>query len=90
MRSRAGSVGVGDAARTSSTRAGRRADEQRARLPDEPDAERAALQHEAGPRVQLARLVADEVAEQPERGALGARPARGCGFGRTTFAPRLA
>ena len=47
--------------------------EQRAGLADEPDAERAALEHEAGARVQVARLVADEVAEQAERGAL--RPA---------------
>ena len=54
-----------------------RAHEQRARLPHEPDAERAALEHEPGARVQLARLVADEVAEQPERGRSGPSPARG-------------
>ena len=46
------------------------ADEQRARLPHEPDAERAALHHQARARVQLARLVADQVAEQAERGRL--------------------
>ena len=63
--------------------------EHRARLPHEPDAERAALEHQAGPRVQLARVVADEVAEQPERALLGrVRPPRG--LGRTTFAPRRA
>ena len=39
--------------------------------------------------MQLARLVADEVAEQPERGPLGA-PASRRRRGSTTFAPRLA
>ena len=38
------------------------AHEQRAGLPHDPDAERAALEHEAGAGVQLARLVADQVA----------------------------
>ena len=49
-----------------------RAHEQRAGLADQPDAERAALEHQAGAGVQLARLVADEVAEQPDRGPLRA------------------
>ena len=52
------------------------AHEQRARLPHEPHAERAALHHEPRARVQLARVVADEVAEQAERGRLAAAPAR--------------
>ena len=65
------------------------AHEQRAGLPHEPDAERAALHHQPGARVQLARLVADEVAEQPERGRLRRVPRR-ARFGLTTFAPRLA
>ena len=39
-------------------------------------------------RVQLARVVADEVAEQPERRAPRRRPARRVRRGRTTFAPR--
>ena len=46
------------------------ADEQRARLADEPRPEPAGLEHEAGARVQVARVVVDEVAEQAERGAL--------------------
>ena len=37
--------------------------------------------------VQVARVVADEVAEQAERGALGPGVGR-AGAGRTTFAPR--
>ena len=48
----------------------RPADEQRARLADQPGAERAALDHEPGCGVQVARRVPDEVAEQAERGAL--------------------
>ena len=65
------------------------AHEQRARLPHEPHAERPALHHQPRARVQLARVVADEVAQQPERGRLGGRArARACGL--TTFAPRLA
>ena len=53
--------------------------QQRAGLPDQPDAEPAALEHEAGAGVQRAGVVADEVAEQPERRPLGrvvAPPAR--------------
>ena len=52
------------------------AHEQRAGLPHEPDAERAALEHEPRARVQLARVVADEVAEQAERGRLRRRRPR--------------
>ena len=64
-------------------------DQQRARLSHQPDAEGAALEHEPGAGVQLARLVADEVAEQAERGRAPARrpSAR---RGRTTSAPRFA
>ena len=42
--------------------------------PTQPHAERAALGHQARPRVQLARVVADQVAEQPE--PTRARPPR--------------
>ena len=52
------------------------AHEQRARLPDEPDAERAALQREPRAGVQLARVVAEQVAEQAERRALRRRRRR--------------
>ena len=69
----AGRASARDAPAVHAPPAGR--DQQRAGLAHQPDAERAALQHQAGPRVQLARLVADEVAEQPERAALGARRA---------------
>ena len=58
-------------------------------LPHEPDAERAALGHEAGACVQLARIVADQVAEQAERGRAPARRRRADAAGRTV-APRLA
>jgi hypothetical protein len=54
------------------------AHEQGAGLPDEPRAERAALEGEPGARVQLARVVGQQVAEQAERRPLraggGARP----------------
>ena len=66
MRSAEGSVRSSTRTHQQYTRAGR-AHEQRARLADDPDAERAALDHEPGAGVQLARVVADEVAEQPER-----------------------
>ena len=74
-------------ARTSSARGAR--DQQRTRLPHEPHAERAAFHHQSRARVQLARPVADEIAEQAERGPLGASRPR-ARFGLTTFAPRLA
>ena len=45
-----------------------RAHEQRAGLPHQPGAEAPALGHEAGAGVQLARLVADQVAQQPDAG----------------------
>ena len=83
-------LGVVARARSSSRRAGRPAATSSApasptsHVPSAP-----ALEHEPGPRVQLARVVADEVAEQAERGALGRAVARGA-FGRTTFAPRCA
>ena len=55
--------------------------------PDEPHAQPPALEHQPGARVQVARVVADEVPEQPDRSALGAgRRAAACG--RTTLAPR--
>ena len=65
------------------------AHEQRARLPHEPDAERAALEHEPRARVQLARLVPDQVAEQA-RARSPRRPRRARARGLTTFAPRFA
>ena len=75
MRSADGSAGSdADAPAVHAAPAG--AHEQRARLADQPDAEAAALHHEAGARVQVARVVADEVAEQPERGASAASPRR--------------
>ena len=63
--------------------------EQGAGLADQPDAERAALAAQPGPRVQLARVVADEVAEQAERDPLGRGVGRAA-CGRTTLAPRRA
>jgi len=48
-----------------------RPDEHRARLRDQPDAELAALEHEACASVQRTSIVADQVAEQTERNALG-------------------
>ena len=71
MRSAGGQPGLGhlDAPAEHAPPAGRH--EHRAGLADEPDAERAALRHQAGLRVQLARVVADEVAEQAERALLG-------------------
>ena len=47
------------------------ADEERSLLADEPRAEPAALEHQPGRGEQLALVVADEVAEQPERDDLG-------------------
>ena len=66
-----------------------RADEEGARLPHQPGPQRATLGDEARRRVDLARPVADQVAEQPQRGALRrlVPPAR---RGRTTLAPRWA
>ena len=90
MRSADGQRRARAPARTSRTRAARRAHEHRARLADEPDAERAALEHEPGPRVQLARVVADEVAEQPERASARARRSRARLAAARTFAPRCA
>ena len=55
---------------------------------DQPRAQPAALEREAGARVQLARLVAEQVAEQAERRRSGPSAARG--RGRMTFAPRRA
>ena len=63
--------------------------EQRARLAHEPDAELAALEREAGAALELALVVAEQVAEE----ALGDRlaaPALRAPFGRTTLAPRKA
>ena len=77
-------------ARTSSTRAGRRAATSSApasptsHVPSAPRSSTRPVR-----RVQLARVVADEVAEQPERRALGGLAAPR-GRGRTTFAPRWA
>ena len=60
-------------------------------LADEPDAEPAGLEHEPGAGVQLARLVADEVAEQAdERARTRRRRRRRRRGGRSTFAPRWA
>ena len=73
MRSADGSVGSSDAHAPAVHAPAAGPDEQRARLADDPDAERAALEHEPGARVQLARVVADEVAEQPERRRAPAR-----------------
>ena len=61
--------------------------EQRARLAHEPDAEPAALERQPGRALELALLVAEQVAEQALRHRLGALVAR-APFGRSTFAPR--
>ena len=68
---RTAAPGSGTCTHQQNTRRPPGAHEHRARLADEPDAERAALRHQPGPRVQLARVVADEVAEQAERHPLG-------------------
>ena len=73
MRSAEGSVRSSDVHAPAVDAAAAGPHEHGAGLADQPDAERAALEHEAGARVQVARLVADEVAEQAERRAL--RPA---------------
>ena len=74
MRSDGGQRGVLDAARTSSRSGARRArPAARPPGPTQPGPEPPALQDQPGPGVQLARVVADQVAEQPERRALGAR-----------------
>ena len=75
-----------------------RAHEEDALLADQPDAEASALEHQPRLGDQLARLVADQVAEQPERDALrlgvtrrGARSAlRSLPIGTTERAPRRA
>ena len=54
-----------------------RHDEQRAALADEPDAERGALERQAGLALELALLVAEQVAEEALRhGLAGGSPAR--------------
>ena len=66
-----------------------RANEDRPLLTDQPGAEPAALKRKAGLAEQLARVVADQIAEQSQRGALRLRsPAPSIGF--TPRAPRRA